>query len=116
MSNIKFSGRIWKDPVMRYTTTGEQVLSWKMSLYTGKTKEGEYKKSQWISCEIWGADAERLQNEIKEKMTVTVEGMPKEPRTYEKDGVEKQVGFEVRAFRVALSDEFRDRDYEEGNF
>lgn len=107
MSNIKFSGRVWKDPVMRYTTTGEQVLSWKMSLYTGKTKEGEYKKSQWISCEIWGQDAERLQNEIKEKMTVTVEGMPKEPMKYEKDGVELWYPFAVRAFRVALSDEFR---------
>jgi single-strand DNA-binding protein len=107
MSNIKFSGRIWKDPEMRFTPSGEPVLQWKMSLYTGKDKEGNYKKSAWVSCEVWGADAERLQNDLHEKMTVTVEGQPKEPRTYVKDGVEKHVGLEVRAYRVAISDEFR---------
>jgi|WetSurMetagenome_2_1015567.scaffolds.fasta_scaffold183377_2 single-strand DNA-binding protein len=113
MSNIKFSGRIWKDPEMRFTKAGEPVLTWKMSLYTGKTKEGEYKKSAWIPVEIWGADAERLQNDIKEKMTITVEGVPREPRTYVKDGVEKNVGLEVRAFRVAIGDEFRDTPAED---
>jgi single-strand DNA-binding protein len=113
MSNIKFSGRIWKDPEMRYTKAGEPVLTWKMSLYTGKTKEGAYKKSQWIGVEVWGADAERLQNDIKEKMTVTVEGMPREPRTYTKDGVEKQAGLEVRAFRVAIGDEFKNTPAED---
>ena len=107
MSNIKFSGRIWKEPVMRYTTGGDPVLTWTMSLYTGKTKEGEYKKSQWVGCSIWGEEATRLQNDLHEKMTVTVEGMPAEPRTYEKDGVTKQAGFEVRAYRVALADEFK---------
>jgi single-stranded DNA-binding protein len=113
MSNIKFSGRIWKDPVMRCTTSGEYVLTWIMSLYTGKTKEGAYKKSQWINVEVWGADAERLQNDLKEKMTVTVEGMLREPRTYTKDGVEKQAGYEMRAFRVAIGDEFRDTQAED---
>jgi single-stranded DNA-binding protein len=113
MSNIKFSGRIWKNPVMRYAKSGEPVLTWTMSLYTGKTQDGAYKKSQWVSVEIWGADAERLQNELKEKMTITVEGMPREPRTYTKDGVEKQAGLEVRAFRVAIGDEFRDTPAED---
>jgi single-strand DNA-binding protein len=107
MSNIKFSGRIWKDPEVRYTKAGEPVLSWKMSLYTGKTKEGEYKKSAWITCYAFGEDAEKWQTQLTDKMTVTVEGMPAEPRKYVKDGVEKYAGFEVRAFRVAISDEFR---------
>ena len=113
MSNIKFSGRIYKDPVMRYTPSGDPVLGWQMGLYTGKNKVGEYKKSAWITVEVWGEDATRLQNELKEKMTVTVEGMPKEPRKYTKDGVERQVGFEVRAFRVAMSDEFKNTPAEE---
>jgi single-stranded DNA-binding protein len=107
MSNIKFSGRIYKEPEMRATPAGEFVLSWNMSIYTGKTKAGEYKKSEWIRVNSWGEDAKRLQNELKEKMVVTVEGQPQEPRTYVKDGVEKQAGLEVTAYRVALNDEFR---------
>ena len=109
MSNIKFSGRIHKEPVMRATTSGEFVLSWNMSLYTGKNKDGEYKKSAWITVNIWGEDAQRLRNELIDKMVVTVEGMPCEPRTYtdKATGVEKRAGFEVTAYRVAIGDEFR---------
>ena len=107
MSNIKFSGRIFGEPVIRYTQAGDPVLSWKIGIYTGKTKEGEYKKSAWIACYAFGSDAEKWQNELADKMTVTVEGMPAEPRKYVKDGVEKYAGFEVRVFRVAIGDEFR---------
>ena len=107
MSNIKFSGRIWKDPEMRYTKSGKPVLSWTMSLYTGKNEDGTYKKSAWVAVTAWNDLADRLQNDLKEKMTITVEGTPNEPRKYMKDGVERYAGFEVTAWRVALSDEFR---------
>lgn len=105
MSNIKISGRIFDDPVMRYTKTGKAVLSWKIGLYTGKTGD-DYNKSVWVTCYAWEQEAERLNGVLAKKMAVTVEGQPLPPRTYEKDGIEKQVGLEINARRVAIGDEF----------
>lgn len=115
MSNIKFSGRIWKDPVMRCTPNGKYVLNWELSLYTGKNEKGEYNQSVVYDIEAWNDLGERLQNELKDKMVITVEGMPRPPRKYtdKETGVEKYARPCYTAFRVAIGDEFQNTPAED---
>ena len=50
MSNIKFSGRIYKDPEMRFTKNGKAALTWKMSAVHRKERSrGVQEKRMGIS-------------------------------------------------------------------
>ena len=102
--NIKLSGIVGK-PESRYTPEGKAVLTFSLGMYTGGNKDAGYKERAWVRVEAWDALAEMA---LEKGKTVTVLGTAKPPRKWtDKEGVERDAGFEVVAREITLGDEFR---------
>lgn len=105
--NIKLSGIVAR-PESRYTPDGKQILTFSVGLYTGGNKEAGYKESAWIRVEAWESLAETWADKLVKGMRVTVTGQAKTPRKWtDKEGVERDAGFEVVAREIAEGDAFR---------
>lgn len=81
MNNITILGRIGRDPEMRTTAGGMQVLSFPVA--DSKKIKGE-EKTTWYECSIFGKRAESLQNYIRKGEQITVSGTH-ELQTWQKD-------------------------------
>ena len=104
--NIKLTGIVGK-PEQRYTPEGKAILTFSLGLYTGGNKESGYKDRAWIRVEAWEQLAEQWASLEKGK-TVTIIGRPKPPRKWtDKEGNERDAGFEVVAREIVAGDAFR---------
>lgn len=103
--NIKLSGIVGK-PEQRYTPDGKAVLTFSLGMYTGGNKEQGYKDRAWVHVEAWEDLAESSAWVVK-GMTVTVDGQAKTPRKWaDKEGNEREAGFEVVARNISEGDDF----------
>ena len=104
--NIKLSGIVGK-PEQRYTPEGKAVLTFSLGMYTGGNKDAGYKDRAWVRCEAWEQLAESSAWVEKGK-TVTVTGQAKTPRKWtDKEGNERDAGFEIVAREITQGDEFK---------
>lgn len=71
MNCITFDGRLAADPELRYTPSGEAVLSFRVASDIGF---GERKSTNWFSCQVWGKRGESLKNYVTKGQQVTVYG------------------------------------------
>lgn len=107
-SNIKFSGRVGKEPELRFTPEGKAILTFSVSLYTGGTKDKGYTPSVWVRVSAWEDLAAKTNELISKGDVVTVTGLAKTPRTYKNsEGVEVSAGLEVTASEIVKGDEFK---------
>ena len=103
--NIKLTGIVGK-PESRYTPEGKAILTFSLGLYTGGNKDAGYKDRAWVRCEAWEELAETA---LEKGETVTVTGQAKTPRKWtDKDGNERDAGFEVVAREIVAGDAFRE--------
>jgi len=103
--NIKLSGIVGK-PETRYTPEGKAILTFSLGMYTGGNKDAGYKDRAWVRCEAWEQLAESSAWVEKGK-TVTVTGQAKTPRKWtDKEGNERDAGFEVVAREIREGDDF----------
>ena len=103
--NIKLTGIVGK-PESRYTPEGKAILTFSLGLYTGGNKDAGYKDRAWVRCEAWEELAETA---LEKGETVTVTGQAKTPRKWtDKEGNERDAGFEVVAREIAQGDWFRE--------
>ena len=104
--NIKLSGIVGK-PETRYTPEGKAVLTFSLGMYTGGNKDAGYKDRAWVRCEAWEQLAE-ASAWVEKGKTITVTGQAKTPRKWtDKEGNERDAGFEIVAREITQGDEFK---------
>ncbi len=73
MNCIILSGRLTKDPEVKYTQSGKVVASFALAVNRPFAKEGE-PKADFFNCQVWGKQAEALGNYIHKGDPLLVEG------------------------------------------
>lgn len=71
MNSISFDGRLAADAELRYTPSGEPVLSFRVASDIGY---GERKSTNWFNCQVWGKRAEAIKDYLKKGQQVTIYG------------------------------------------
>jgi len=84
MNIVILSGRLTKDPEIRYTNSKKAVASFTLAVEDGKDKDGN-RKAQFLNCVAWEKTAEILDQYFQKGDGMTVNGKLTS-RSYEKDG------------------------------
>ena len=91
MNRIQLSGRLTRDPEVRYTQTGRPVASFSLAVnryIPGNTGE---QKADFINCVAWGVLAENIGNSYQKGMMVWADGRI-QTRSYDgNDGQKKYI-------------------------
>lgn len=111
MNKAIISGRLTRDPDVRYTTTGKVVCQFTLAVDRPFTNQDGQKEADFINIVVWGKIAELCGNSLAKGHRALVEGRL-QLRSYDgKDGAKRYVT-EV----VANSVEFLERKgYTPGN-
>lgn len=84
MNFVILSGRLTRDPEIRYTNSKKATASFSLAVDDGKDKDGN-RKTQFLNCVAWEKTAELLDQYFKKGDGLTVTGKLTS-RSYEKDG------------------------------
>lgn len=84
MNHVILTGRLTKDPEIRYTDSKKAVTSFTLAVDDGRDSEGK-RKAQFIPCVAWGKTAELIDQYFSKGKPLTVIGRIT-VRNYEKDG------------------------------
>lgn len=98
MNSISFDGRLAADAELRYTPSGDPVLSFRVASDIGY---GERKSTNWFQCQIWGKRAEAIKNYMMKGQQVTIYGALMLREWTDKEGV-KRVSPDVRVNDLSL--------------
>lgn len=98
MNSITFDGRLAADSELRYTPSGEPVLSFRVASDIGF---GERKTTNWFSCQVWGKRGESLQPYLGKGQQVTVYGQLTLREWQDKEG-NKRLSPDVRVNEISL--------------
>lgn len=104
MNSITFDGRLAADPELRYTPSGEVVLSFRVASDIGF---GDRKTTNWFSCQIWGKRGESLKNYLAKGQQVTVYGQLTLREWQDKEGI-KRLSPDVRVSELTMQGGRRD--------
>lgn len=110
MNSITFDGRLAADSELRYTPSGDPILSFRVASDIGF---GEKKTTNWFSCQVWGKRGETLQQYLQKGQQVTVYGQLTLREWMDKEGV-KKLSPDVRVSEISLQGGKRDeggKDY-----
>lgn len=89
MNHVILTGRLTKDPEIRYTDSKKAVCSFTLAVDDGRDSEGK-KKAQFIPCVAWGKTAELIDQYFTKGKPLTVTGRIT-VRTYEKNGEKRYI-------------------------
>lgn len=73
INNVVLTGRLVKDPELRYTPSGDPVANFTLAVQQNFESNGE-RKADFINCVIWRKAAETLANHTKKGSLIGVEG------------------------------------------
>lgn len=104
MNSITFDGRLAADAELRYTPSGEPVLSFRVASDIGF---GERKTTNWFTCQVWGKRGETLKNYLTKGQQVTVYGQLTLREWQDKEG-QKRMSPDVRVNELSLQGGKRD--------
>jgi single-strand DNA-binding protein len=76
--------RIGKEPELRATPSGDQVMELSLAYNYGRKGDDGKKPTQWISASMWGSRAEKLQPYLKKGGQVFVVVTDVHVHSYEK--------------------------------
>lgn len=71
LNHVILSGRLGKDPELKYTASGKAICSWSFAV---SRREGEEWVSDWYDCQAWDPIAERLATTLQKGQLVMVSG------------------------------------------
>jgi single-strand DNA-binding protein len=74
MNNAIFTGNIGKEPELKRTQSGKEVLSFSLGVYDGKDQSGQ-SKTLWVECSLWGEAATRNEGKFAKGQHVAVSGI-----------------------------------------
>lgn len=98
MNIIAVSGRLTRDPELRYTTSGKAVTTFTVAV----DRPGVRDKTDFIDCVAWEKKAEFVSRNFRKGKRIEVSGVLT-TRSYEKDG-QKRKATEVRCDQVFFGD------------
>lgn len=98
MNSITFDGRLAADAELRYTPSGEPVLSFRVASDIGY---GEKKTTNWFQCQVWGKRGESLKQYLAKGQQVTVYGQLTLREWQDKEGI-KRLSPDVRVTELTL--------------
>ena len=90
MNEIILTGRLTKDPEVRYTTTQKVVTTFAVAVNRDvKNAEGNY-ETDFFNCVVWGKQAELAGNTLKKGNKILLTGRVQN-RSYESNGEKKYI-------------------------
>ena len=99
MNKVILTGRLTKEPEVRYTPNGKAVASFTLAVDNGF---GENKKTDFIPIVVWGNSAEFCGNNLNKGSKVLIDGRL-QVRSYDaKDGSKRYVTEVVANYLEAL--------------
>ena len=98
MNSITFDGRVAADAELRYTQSGEPVLTCRVASDIGF---GERKTTNWFACQVWGKRGESLAQFLTKGQQVTVYGQLTLREWTDRDGA-KRLSPDVRVSDLSL--------------
>ncbi len=103
INHVILSGRLTRDPELRYTPTGRAVLNMQLASNRRYLVGDEWKDDTlFIRVTVWGPNAERLGGKLTKGSAVVVEGRLIY-RQWESDG-QKRSAIEMQAMRIQALD------------
>jgi single stranded DNA-binding protein len=99
MINATILGRLGRDPELRTTNSGTQVLSLNLATNSGY---GDNRITMWIRCSIFGARAERLSGMLTKGSQVVVSGELTQ-REYTTTAGEARTSLELRVSELEFA-------------
>lgn len=108
VNSVMISGRLTRDPDLRYTPAGAPVCNFRIASnqrYKDKAT-GEWKdRTTYIDVVAWRELAERLGETLKKGSAVFVQGSL-QSRSWETEDGAKRSTIEIRAFRTQILDRY----------
>lgn len=98
MNNWSFTGNLGRDAELRFTSSGDPVLSFTVAVKSGY---GKNEATSWARCSKWGKGAEALAPYLVKGQLVGIVGELAHTRFTTKDGAE-QWNLDVRVNDVTL--------------
>lgn len=87
MNLVTLSGRLTKDPELRYTQTGKAVIGFTLAVDNGF---GENKQTAYIPCTAWEKTAEIISNTLVKGRKIFVQGEWRQRSYKVKDGQKRR--------------------------
>jgi single-strand DNA-binding protein len=117
VNKVMLSGRLTRDPELRYTPSGTAVTSFGVaSSRSYKGQDGEWKQLvAFVNVVVWGKLAVLVNGYLKKGSAVFVEGRLNS-RSWETDDGQKRSVLEVRGERVQFLDRIAKPDVTEEEF
>jgi single-strand DNA-binding protein len=117
VNKVMLSGRLTRDPELRYTPSGTAVTSFGVaSSRSYKGQDGEWKQLvAFVNVVVWGKLAVLVNEYLKKGSAVFVEGRLNS-RSWETDDGQKRSVLEVRGERVQFLDRIAKPDVTEEEF
>ena len=104
MNKVILSGRLTKDPEVRYTQTNNtMVASFTLAVNRAYVKQGEERQSDFISIVAWNKQAERASQYLQKGSKVNIAGRI-QTRTWEDDKGVKHYVTEVICEEIEFLD------------
>jgi single-strand DNA-binding protein len=97
-------GRLTKDPETRYTQSNTAVCSFTVAVDRAYVKQGEERKTDFISCQAWGKTAEFISEHFGKGSMIAIEGRI-QTRSWDDSEGKKRYVTEVVAERVHFTGE-----------
>lgn len=94
------TGRVHKDPELRYTPTGLPVCNFTVAVSNGKDEQGEWRKSDWYRVTAWQKKAEIANKYLKAGSRVLVVGYMKAPKPYTDQNGEARASLDLVANEI----------------
>lgn len=89
MNETKLSGRLTKDPVVRYTSSGKVVTQF--TLAVDRIRKDDKQEADFIPVVFWGKTAEVIGNTLKKGSKILVDGRIQVRSYAAKDGSKRWV-------------------------
>lgn len=107
INRVTLTGRLTRDPELRTTTTGKQVVGFSIAVDRRFKSQDDEKDADFFRCTAWNQTAEFLANYAHKGRMVGVDGRLQQRKYTNKDGIEVEA-IEVVADNVVLLDRPRD--------
>ena len=106
LNRVFLSGRLTRDPELRYTSQGTAVCKFGLAVSRNyKTRDGERKEdTTFVNVEVWDKAAEWVGEHMKKDYPVLVEGSLRSSQWEDKNTGQKRTSLDVRAQRVQQLD------------
>lgn len=76
MQQLTIAGNVGRQPELRTTQGGDNVLGFSIAVDNGKDSSGNKRPPTWFDCAVWGKRATSLQPHIRKGSKLVLSGRP----------------------------------------